>query len=138
MTIEPLFENVQKVVIIGDISMKVTIQNLGILQHAEIELKPLTVFIGLNGTGKTWTLGPYGYSKYLKAYLTGKVAQTYPPLQTAMTQLLEQGSVQLDILQFANDYLETYVNDVARLAPTWMRSFLATNRVNFDQLQVSF
>ncbi len=125
--------------------MKVTIQNLGILQHAEIELKPLTVFIGLNGTGKTWTahtlsaiLGPYGYSKYLKAYLTGKVAQTYPPLQAAMTKLLEQGSVQLDILQFANDYLETYVNDVARLAPTWMRSFLATNRVNFDQLQVSF
>jgi energy-coupling factor transporter ATP-binding protein EcfA2 len=125
--------------------MKVTIQNLGILQHAEIELKPLTVFIGLNGTGKTWTahtlsaiLGPYGYSKYLKAYLTGKVAQTYPPLQAAMTKLLEQGSVQLDILQFADDYLETYVNDVAMLAPTWMRSFLATNRVNFDRLQVSF
>jgi len=35
--------------------MKIEIANLGFIQKAEIDLKPLTVFIGGNGTGKTWT-----------------------------------------------------------------------------------
>ena len=35
--------------------MKVEIRNLGVIKKAEIDLKPLTVFIGRNGTGKTWT-----------------------------------------------------------------------------------
>ena len=34
--------------------MKLEIENLGRIQHAEIDWRPLTVFVGPNGTNKTW------------------------------------------------------------------------------------
>ncbi len=34
--------------------MKVTVQHLGLIEEAEIELKPLTILVGPNNVGKTW------------------------------------------------------------------------------------
>jgi predicted ATPase len=42
--------------------MKVEICHLGVINSASIELKPLTVFIGENSTGKTWRLAHYSLS----------------------------------------------------------------------------
>ena len=123
--------------------MKIELVNLGVIQKAEIELKPLTVFIGENNTGKTWTsytlasiLGYYGLSQYLKAYIKGETTQAYPPIDNAIAQILAEGNAQVDIVQFARDYAELYINDVARLAPNWMPEFMATERVNFQDLQI--
>lgn len=123
--------------------MNIKIRNLGVINSASIDLKPLTVFIGENSMGKTWAaytlsaiLGPDGYEKYLKAYLDGKTEQTYPPLDNAINQLLEVGHAQIDLLQFANDYAKAYINDVASLAPSWIRTLMATDRVTFEHLQV--
>lgn len=123
--------------------MKVEIRNLGVVEKAEIDLKPLTVFIGGNGEGKTWAaytlsaiFGQQGYEHYLKAYLDGKTQQRYPTLDSALQQLFEEGNAQIDAIQFAKEYAETYINDVARLAPNWMRSFMATDRAHFKDLQV--
>ncbi|HSF73545.1 MAG TPA: hypothetical protein VLA84_07070, partial [Microcoleus sp.] len=123
--------------------MKVEIRNLGVIEKAEIDLKPLTVFIGGNGEGKTWAaytlsaiFGQQGYGHYLKAYLDGKTQQRYPTLDSALQQLFEEGNAQIDAIQFAKEYAETYINDVARLAPNWMRSFMATDRAHFKDLQV--
>ena len=64
--------------------MKVTIRNLGIINEAEIDLKPLTIFVGPNNSGKTWLsytmaglLGQYGSSQYLSAYIDEKVKDIY-------------------------------------------------------------
>ena len=123
--------------------MKISISHLGAIDKATIDLKPLTVFIGENGTGKTWAaytlsaiFGSYGYEKYIEAYSNGKTQKTYPPLDNAIQLLLDEGNAQIDMVQFANDYAETYINDVARLAPAWMPTFMPTRRVNFDDLQV--
>jgi len=123
--------------------MKVEIRNLGVIEKAEIDLKPLTVFIGGNGEGKTWAaytlsaiFGQQGYGHYLKAYLDGNTQQRYPTLDSALQQLFEEGNAQIDAIQFAKEYAETYINDVARLAPNWMRSFMATDRAHFNDLQV--
>ncbi len=35
--------------------MKLVVEKVGRIERAEIEIRPLTVFIGENGTGKTWT-----------------------------------------------------------------------------------
>lgn len=125
--------------------MKVEINNLGVIKQAEIDLKPLTVFIGKNGEGKTWAaytlsaiLGPYGYLNYQKAYFDGKNQQTYPPLDGAIDQIIKEGNAQINFIQFAKEYGELYINDVARLAPNWMQSFMATERVSFENLQVDF
>jgi predicted ATPase len=34
--------------------MKVTVRNLGVIKEAEVDLKPLTIFVGPNNAGKTW------------------------------------------------------------------------------------
>jgi predicted ATPase len=34
--------------------MKLEILNLGVIEKAEIDIKPLTLFVGPNNAGKTW------------------------------------------------------------------------------------
>ncbi|MEN8215541.1 MAG: AAA family ATPase [Pseudomonadota bacterium] len=63
--------------------MKINLRNLGVINNASIDLKPLTVFIGDNGTGKTWAaytlsaiLGLDGYEKYHRAFFFRKSNST--------------------------------------------------------------
>jgi predicted ATPase len=58
--------------------MLIKLHNVGPIQEAEIELRPLTVFVGPNNTGKTWTaylisgiLGPFGWKKFKDSYTEG-------------------------------------------------------------------
>ena len=125
--------------------MKVEIRNLGVVEKAQIDLKPLTVFIGRNGEGKTWAaytlsaiFGQQGYEHYLKAYLDGKTQETYPIIDSGLQQLFDEGNAQIDMIKFANDCAEIYINDVARFARNWMPSFMATERADFEKLQVDF
>ncbi|MFI3156642.1 MAG: AAA family ATPase [Methylococcaceae bacterium] len=123
--------------------MKITVKNLGAVNEAEIDLKPLTVFVGHNSTGKTWTaytlasvFSPYGHRKYLESYIDGKTQQTYPVLDKAIEEFIQEGSAEIDIVQFAQENIQAYINDVACLAPGWMRSYLSTRRVNFEDLSI--
>lgn len=125
--------------------MKVEISNLGPVKKAEIDLKPLTVFIGQNGEGKSWTayaiaalLGGYSFPEYLRAYLKGKTQQKYPPVDDAIEQFLEEGNAKIDVVKFASDCAENYFNDVARFAPQLMGSFMKSDRLTFPDLQMRF
>ncbi|MFY0582552.1 AAA family ATPase [Cystobacter fuscus] len=40
--------------------MKLLVRKLGLIEHAELDIRPLTIFIGENGTNKTWV----AYSLY--------------------------------------------------------------------------
>ena len=88
--------------------MKVTIQNLGIIKEAEINLKPLTVLIGPNNAGKTWLaytisgiFGHYGRSEYIQAYVEEKVLEKYAPLEDAIEKVLKEGSATINLVEFA-------------------------------------
>lgn len=123
--------------------MKITVENLGAVKQAEIDLKPLTVFVGHNSTGKTWTayalasiFSEYGRGKYLESYSEGKTQQTYPVLEEAIEKYLQEGSAEINIVEFVKDNMQTYINDVACLSPSWMRNYLATKHVNFDALKI--
>ncbi len=124
--------------------MKVEICNLGVIKKAEIDLKPLTVFIGQNGEGKSWTayaisaiLGARGLGEYAQAYIEGKTQQKYPPLDDAIRQLMEEGNAKIDVVKFAEYYAEIYLNDVASFAPKLMRNFMNSRHLSFKNLQVS-
>ena len=124
--------------------MKVEISNLGVIKKAEIDLKPLTVFIGQNGEGKSWTaytiaaiLGGYGFEEYVEAYIEGKTQQKYPLLDEAIEQLMEEGGSKIDMVKFASDYAEIYFNDIASWGPKLMRNFLKSRRLSFKDLQIS-
>ncbi|WP_445635466.1 Endonuclease GajA/Old nuclease/RecF-like AAA domain-containing protein [Nostoc sp. DSM 114161] len=125
--------------------MKVKIYNLGVIAKAEIDLKPLTVFIGRNATGKTWTaytlasiLGQHGTEKYLKAYLDKITQNRYPIIDNAIEQFLQEGTIHFDLVKFAEDYAETYINEISCLASSWMNNFLDTEHSNFEEMKVLF
>lgn len=123
--------------------MKLEIRNLGVIEEAKIDIKPLTVFIGPNNAGKTWLaytfagiLGGYGWSQYLRAYIAGEVQDLYPRLDSAIQQVLEGGDARIDLVQFVEEYGELYINSVAKLAKRWMREFMRTGRFSFESLEV--
>jgi predicted ATPase len=123
--------------------MKIEICNLGVIKKTEIDLKPLTVFVGRNGEGKTWTayalaaiFSYYGFTKYAESYFDGKTQEKYPPIDRAIEQLLEDGNAQINIVDFANQYAEIYINAVSKLASSWMNSFMATERANLKDLEI--
>lgn len=125
--------------------MKVEIFNLGVIKQAEIDLKPLTIFIGGNGTGKTWTaytlasiLGKHGFEKYLKTYIDGKTHQKYPIIDKAVENFWKEGNVRIDLINFAKEYAEKYINDVSFSSHGWMKTFLGTELGNFEKMNVRF
>ncbi|MHC5745687.1 MAG: AAA family ATPase [Nostoc sp.] len=125
--------------------MKVEIHNLGVIEELEIDLKPLTVFIGKNGTGKTWAaytlasiLGKHGFDRYWKSYINGKTQQKYRIIDNAIEQFLQEGNVCIDLIKFAEEYAEAYINDVAKSSPSWMKRFLSTERSDFKSMKISF
>lgn len=124
--------------------MKIEIHDLGIVKQAEIDLKPLTVFIGHNGTGKTWTaytlasiFSRYGYHQYVNAYLDNKTRQKYPIVKQLLQQLINEGTAKIDTVRFVDKYIELYINDVAGMASGWMNSFMASERADFENLRLN-
>lgn len=123
--------------------MKVIIRNLGVISEAEIDLKPLTVFVGPNNSGKTWLayalagiLGPFGSAEYVQAYAYKKIPNTYEPLDNAIERVLTEGNATIDLRRFADEYGETYFNDVAQYARNWMHRFLSTQLAHFDNMEM--
>lgn len=123
--------------------MKIKIRNLGIISHIEINLRPLTIFIGPNNAGKTWAaytlapiLGVYGKYAHTKAYCEEKIEHIFPLLDDIVQQVRNQGVSKLDLYQFANEFGEKYFNSVARLAQSWMGKWLSTTPELFNRLEV--
>jgi hypothetical protein len=126
--------------------MEAIIRELGALKEADIELKPLTIFIGENSTGKTWAayllsaiLSSYGFKRYFIAYLKdNEHLHSYSAIDDVIGKFLVEGNSKLDIVQFFNDFGESYFNDVASLARDWMKSFMATKENPFENLSIEF
>ena len=124
--------------------MKITISNLGVVKKAEIDLKPLTILVGENNTGKTWlaytmagSLGKYGWSRYTSAYVAGrKTIAKYRKLDDIVKQITSNGEGVLDIVEFADEYGEKCINDMLQFSKTWLHRYLSTDRVKFDTLEV--
>ncbi|MEO8974057.1 MAG: AAA family ATPase [Ktedonobacteraceae bacterium] len=122
--------------------MKVTVHNLGVLKEAQVDIKPLTVFVGPNNAGKTWLaytlagiFGPIGFTEYLQRF--EETSLTYTPLENAIDALLNKGSASIDLVQFAKEYGPRYFNDIAKSARNWIPYFMGTKAVSFDKLDIS-
>jgi predicted ATPase len=124
--------------------MKITFHNFGIVEEAEIDLKPLTIFIGPNNVGKTWTayaiaciFGPYGFSVYSNAYIQREIPDTYSSLDNCIEQVIKNGAVTIDVVQFAADCGEIYFNNLAHYVQHWIARFLGTELASLENLNVS-
>ena len=123
--------------------MKIQVKNLGVLDEVEIDLKPLTIFVGLNNSGKTLLayvllaiFGQTGFEKYVSALDKRKIAEMYPPLVAIIKELIREGNTNIDLYQFADEYAEIYINDVALNAQKWLAEFMQVRRFSFDNLDV--
>lgn len=124
--------------------MKITLHNLGVIKEAEIDLKPLTIFVGPNNAGKTWLaytlagiFGRYGFRKYWQAYIEDEFPGAYPPLDLAVKQVINAGNAAIDLVQFAEEYAEIYFNNIAHYAQHWMPEFMSTQAASFENLNIS-
>jgi len=123
--------------------MKITLCNLGAVREARIDLKPLTVFIGENGTGKTWAaytiagvLGDYGFNYYKNEYMEGRTSFRYEPLEKAVAEFTEKGNAKINIVEFAKNFIEIYMNETAKLAPEWVNRFMASKRIDSNDMKI--
>ncbi len=127
--------------------MKVSIQNLGAVKQAEIEIKPLTVFVGENGTGKTWAayslagiLGKFGFLNFTGWYLVNGLRNPprLPEIEQAVQKVIEEGNAQIDVVQFAENHAIECFNAIADYAPAWLPTFLSTPKGDFSKTQIRF
>jgi AAA15 family ATPase/GTPase len=122
--------------------MKIDIENFGPIANCKIEQKPLTVFVGPNGTGKTWTaylitclLGPYMYRRYRDEYSDDKT-NSYSIIDDTIKVLLDEGSAKLDMEHFFNEYAKKYMSDVANILPKYFDKFIGSSSISFNDLKI--
>jgi hypothetical protein len=125
--------------------MNIKVSNLGPLRGpTEFDLKPLTILIGPNNAGKTWlayTLGSLFRSQSIPTYIKDDEAEhlckNYVPFVKAIDELLTAGAATIDLCQLAQEYGETYFNNIASHAYEWVPASLGTRRVSFRGLNFS-
>jgi predicted ATP-dependent endonuclease of OLD family len=124
--------------------MKITVRNLGVIEEAAVDLKPLTVFVGPNNQGKTWLaylyasiFGSPGFFAYLSAYKDGMFSDAFTPLGNIMKQAIEDGSATINLIDFADSYIEKYFNNIASVIKQWMPDIMSTCEVSFDGLDIN-
>ena len=124
--------------------MKIEVCNLGAIKKADIELKPLTVFIGANSTGKTWLayssaafLDSYGWQQYRKIQASDQSFEEFQPIKDLVKEILEQGNAKIDLVEFASQYGEEYFNRVFAQASANAASILGTKKASFENLHIS-
>ncbi len=124
--------------------MKIEICNLNDISRAEIDLRPLTIFIGPNNMGKTWIayilsgiFGSRGWEEYSQAYARGQLPKSYPSLDAAIEDVLAKGNATIDLYKLAEEYGEIYFQNVADYARNWMNDYMETQLANFSNMKVS-
>lgn len=124
--------------------MKIHIENLGAIKSGDIDLKPLTIFIGPNNKGKTWAAYSIAslFSKdmfdvYLKSYLEQEPENGYLHIQNAVKQVLDKGNAKIDLVDFSREYSAEYINNIASILPTRLPKFLDSRRASFDNLKMN-
>ena len=101
--------------------LNVNIENLGAVNSADIDIKPLTIFIGKNNTGKTWTatticglLDERALNTIIKILMEepGKLDGLFDGISDVVDTLSKQKSISLDLVKFVVDNFDKYMPDV--------------------------
>jgi len=123
--------------------MKISLEHLGPVDHAEFELKPLTVFIGDNRQGKTIALSVSTamLSDYVpNAYICNQVDwdlnfNEFEQLYQDLTR--KGGRAEIDIVNFIQKNITKYYNDIGNITPKLISTLLGC-MIPTESMKISF
>ncbi len=123
-------------------SIPIEIKRLGAVNSAKIELKPLTVFVGENNTGKTYSAYIIGYifSKhslldFLNLYFKGKISTKFPELESVINEIFKTGKGRLNLEKFITLNTEKFFSIIIHeIVPKKFNTFLASDTVTFEKM----
>ena len=97
---------------------------LGPIKQAKIQLRPLTVLVGPNNTGKTWlayaiaaafdTVGQSLLVSSLESMSRARLARSFPELAVFLDTIRQEGIAKLDMAELAINHALDYANRAAR------------------------
>jgi hypothetical protein len=122
--------------------MQATIRNLGPVKEAVIDIKPLTVFIGQNNTGKTWTayliasaFSDFCYTRLLEDFNLGFI--NYQEVDEVRSSISKNGTALIDLIELQQARGPQFLNDLARTASSSLGTYLGTDDSFFKGLEFS-
>lgn len=123
--------------------MRFDLSHCGAIDEASIDLRPLTIFVGQNNVGKTWTafalssiFNPDVWRKYSSAYNNGKLKEEYSLINQTIDTLLKNGAVKFDLISFFSLEGKEFLNNIARYSLHHFNEFLGSSRPNFTNSDV--
>ena len=127
--------------------MKIDIENLGaITNKAEIDLKPLSVFIGekritlerlgLHIQSPLFFLA-YSYDIYTTLFNSDKLKDKYPIIENSIEEVLEKGNTQIDLLNLFDKNLNQYLNNITRICKIGLKDFFRTDYASFEEVLIN-
>lgn len=125
--------------------LNVNIENLGAVNSADIDIKPLTIFIGKNNTGKTWTatticglLDERALNTIIKILMEepGKLDGLFDGISDVVDTLSKQKSISLDLVKFVVDNFDKYFTTLSRLSPEWLNPMIGTSLSIFENTKI--
>lgn len=125
--------------------LSININNLGAVKNAEVNLKPLTVFVGENGTGKTYTayLIAYIFSKYSWEKISQTISNKkrtifFDEIEEVTNELYRIGKSTIDLKKFIKDNTKKYYSYLCNdIIPEGFKSFLASDGDFLNNIQVN-
>jgi Fe-S cluster assembly ATPase SufC len=119
--------------------MKIAFKEFGPISEADIQLKPLTIFMGPNNTGKTWTayaiaglFSSRSFREYIKFLKNNEFSDKYPIFDEVLKKLVTEGNAKVDLLDIFDKYSSIYFNQLANLLPQWFNNFMGSRRNPFQ------
>lgn len=123
--------------------MKISIKNFGAVTKANINIKPFTVFVGPNNTGKTWTssllsaiMSKGARKTYSDAYLKNETSKKYPELDQLVHNVLTEGNANINLIDFFKKNGQNYLNDAASQIVKQSSAIVGTNSSLFQKTQI--
>jgi hypothetical protein len=120
--------------------MKIAFKDFGPIQEADIQLKPLTIFMGPNNTGKTWTayaiaglFSSRSFREYIKILKNKGLSNEYPIFDEVFEKLMSEGNANIDLLDVFNKYSNVYFTQLTNLLPQWFNNFMGSRRNPFQE-----
>lgn len=126
-------------------NLEVKIDNLGAIKSANIDIKPLTVFIGKNNTGKTWAstaicglLDDRSLNTITRTIANEpeRLTHRFDELADIAKILSEQKTVSVDLVKFVSENFDKYFDTLSEISREWLNPMIGTSKPLFDETKL--